>query len=66
MSIFNGSIAGWQGADGVFGYCAKCREYRSDQDKNAWGFDWIDDAPRCRKCGSIVDIMGAEDDLVGD
>jgi len=45
----------------VFGYCPRCREYRSDEDKNAWGFDWIDDTPTCRKCGSVVDIMESDD-----
>ncbi len=45
----------------MFGYCARCKEYRSDEDKNAWGFDWINDAPICRKCGSVVDITGSED-----
>jgi hypothetical protein len=56
-----GLSADYQGADGVFGFCARCKEYRSDQDRNAWGFDWIDDTPICRKCGAVVDIMGTED-----
>jgi hypothetical protein len=47
----------------VFGFCPSCREYRSDADKNAWGFDWIDDTPVCRKCGSVIDIMGSEDNF---
>ena len=50
----------------MFGYCPTCREYRSDQDKNAWGFDWIDDTPICRKCGAVVDIMGSEDSYAED
>ncbi len=58
MSILLESREGSQEVDGVFGYCARCKEYRSDEDKNAWGFDWIDDTPICRKCGSVVDIMG--------
>jgi len=66
MSITRESNAGWQGVDGVFGYCPRCREYRSDQDRNAWGFDWIDDTPICRKCRSVVDIMGSEDSYAED
>jgi len=43
------------------GYCPRCKEMRSDSDENAWGFDWIDDTPICRKCGSVVDIMEPDD-----
>jgi hypothetical protein len=62
LNIFRESHAGSQGADAVFGFCARCKEYRSDQDRNTWGFDWIDDTPICRKCGAVVDIIGTEDD----
>jgi hypothetical protein len=62
MSIFVESSADFQGVECVFGYCPRCREYRSDEDKNAWGFDWIDETPICRKCGSVVDIMEQDDE----
>jgi len=43
------------------GYCPKCREYRSDSGENAWAFDWTDDLPICRKCGSVVEVWDDND-----
>jgi len=42
------------------GYCPKCKEYRSDDGKNAWGIVWHLGYPVCEKCGSVLDIW--EDD----
>jgi hypothetical protein len=61
MSTTVESSADFQGVDGVLGYCPKCRECRSDEDKNAWGFDWIDDSPICRRCGAVVDIWSSDE-----
>ena len=38
------------------GYCHECKEYRSDDGKNAWGILWNLDCPICEKCGSVVDV----------
>jgi phage FluMu protein Com len=62
MNISDESSADFLGVDLMRGYCPKCKETRSDKDENSWGFNWIDDTPRCRRCGSVVDIMGTEDD----
>jgi methionyl-tRNA synthetase len=38
-------------------YCAKCREYRSDEGENAWGIKESEFGDICEKCGSIVDVF---------
>jgi len=45
------------------GYCPRCKETRSDSDDNAWGFDWIDDLPVCRRCGSVVDVWDSAEKI---
>jgi hypothetical protein len=62
MSIAGESSAGSRGVEPMRGYCPRCKETRSDDDKNSWGFDWIDDTPRCRRCGSVVDIWSSDKD----
>lgn len=38
------------------GYCATCKEYRSDEGLDAWRILWDDGLPLCERCGSVVDI----------
>ena len=38
------------------GYCAKCREYRSDNGMDAWGIIWRNDLAMCERRGSVVDV----------
>jgi len=41
----------------VIGYCTKCKEYRSDNGKDAWGFVWKKGVPICNRCGHFVDLF---------
>jgi len=45
----------------MLGYCSKCREYRSDDGSDAWGFYWKDGLPICRRCGHLVELFNHED-----
>lgn len=38
------------------GYCPKCKEYRSDDGSDAWGFTWKNGVPICRRCKHLVDL----------
>ena len=38
------------------GYCPTCKEYRSDDGKDAWSIIWHDDLALCERCGSVVDL----------
>jgi hypothetical protein len=38
------------------GYCPKCKEYRSDNCKDAWSIIWKNDLAICERCGSVVDL----------
>jgi len=38
------------------GYCPRCKEYRSDNGKDAWGVKWHNDLAVCERCGSVVDV----------
>jgi hypothetical protein len=38
------------------GYCPKCKEYRSDNGKDAWSIVWKNDLAICERCGAIVDL----------
>lgn len=38
------------------GYCPKCKEYRSDNGSDAWGFVWKNGVPICRRCNHLVDL----------
>jgi Fe2+ or Zn2+ uptake regulation protein len=38
------------------GYCPKCKEYRSDNGKDAWSIIWKNDLAICERCGSVVDL----------
>jgi len=40
------------------GYCPKCKEYRSDNGKDAWSIKWHNDLAICERCGSVVDLWG--------
>jgi len=43
------------------GYCPNCKEYRSDDGSDAWGFYWKDGMPICRRCGHLVDLFNYKD-----
>jgi len=43
------------------GYCPKCKEYRSDNGKDAWKIIWKDGLAVCERCGSVIDLW-VEDD----
>jgi hypothetical protein len=38
------------------GYCPRCKEYRSDNGKDAWEIIWKDNLAICERCGSVVDL----------
>ncbi|MCD6491238.1 MAG: hypothetical protein J7K59_02975 [Candidatus Korarchaeota archaeon] len=38
------------------GYCPKCKEYRSDNGKDAWSIIWKNGIAICERCGSVIDI----------
>jgi hypothetical protein len=38
------------------GYCPKCKEYRSDEGKDAWAIIWKDGLAICERCGSVIDL----------
>jgi hypothetical protein len=37
-------------------YCPNCREYRSDNGKDAWSIRWQNGLALCDRCGSVVDV----------
>ena len=41
----------------MIGYCPKCKEYRSDDGSDAWGFIWKNGMPICKRCGHLVDLF---------
>jgi len=42
------------------GYCPTCKEYRSDNGRDAWEIIWKNDLAICERCGSVVDIWNKE------
>ena len=38
------------------GFCPKCKEYRSDNGKDAWSIIWKNGIAICERCGSVIDI----------
>jgi hypothetical protein len=44
------------------GYCPKCKEYRSDEGKDAWAIIWKDGLAICERCGSVIDLWVNECD----
>jgi len=38
------------------GYCPICKEYRSDNGKDAWNIIWYENLAICERCGSVVDL----------
>jgi len=48
-------------SDSMRGYCPKCKEYRSDNGKDAWKIIWKDGLAVCERCGSVIDLW-VEDD----
>ena len=47
----------------MIGYCPKCKEYRSDDGSDAWGFYWRNGVPICKRCGHLVDLFNYRDKL---
>jgi len=44
------------------GYCPKCKEYRSDNGKDAWSIVWKDGLAVCERCGSVIDLWVEDDE----
>ena len=44
------------------GYCPKCKEYRSDDGSDAWGFTWKNGVPICNRCHHLVDLLNKYND----
>jgi hypothetical protein len=44
------------------GYCPRCKEYRSDDGKDAWSIIWKNGLAVCERCGSVVDLWVNEDE----
>jgi len=42
------------------GCCPRCKEYRSDDGRDAWGIIWRDGLPFCAKCLSLIDMPNGE------
>ena len=46
----------------VRGYCAKCKEYRSDDTIDVWCIVWQNGVATCERCDSEIDVMANEEE----
>jgi len=46
------------------GYCPKCKEYRSDNGRDAWSIVWKDGLAVCERCGSVIDLWVEDDENI--
>jgi len=51
-------------SDLMRGYCPKCKEYRSDNGKDAWSIVWKDGLAVCERCGSVIDLWVEDDENI--